>query len=346
MAEPTGVLTFKDFILDVVRKLGWGSYGADGDEELQLPDDVHDLAEAKRIVNEGIQMFIGASPKGGWRWMKPTADIVIWGTIATDSDNKISSEGYDPQTDKTTLTVGSDSFYASMEEKSIVLTGVDTFTIADYVSATKIKVRGDATGAGSSGVTWSMTADGNYTLPKNFGGMYEGRITYEEDTNQGVGIDWASEAMIRQWRENVSDETGDPYLAAIRIMDSGQPRRRWELMVYPQPDEILTVQFPYNVYFDELVDLDDVSPAPFFHDHAVRYACRAVAEMEQLDAPGPSMQYFQNVALPQSHEADARSAPRKLGYFGNPSHTTGGQHPIHWFRQHGQQRPDVTYNTS
>jgi hypothetical protein len=343
-SEPTSVLTFRDLILDVARKLGYAYYGENGDEAIQIPQDGHDLDECKRIVNKGIRMFLADAPQpNGWRWTRPTASVTIWGTVATDSDNLVASGGYTPGTNKTELNASSDSFYESMEEKTITLTGVGSFTITDYVSAQQIRVSGDATGA-SFGVTWSITADGNYTLPRTFSGMYTGDITYTADTNQGVSLDWTDEAVIRQWRENVTDETGDPFWAAIRPMTSGTPRRRWELMVYPMPDEVMTVEFPFLLHFDSLVDLDEVHPAPFSHDEAVRAACLAAAERDSEDVPGPDYEYYRRVCLPNSYRIDAQSAPRKLGYFGNPSQG-GGLSAIKFFNNHVRQRPNVTFNT-
>jgi len=343
-SEPTSVLTFQDLIIEVARRIGVAFYGDDGDEVVQVPVDAHDLAECKRHVNNAIRMILNDAPAlNGWRFTRPTASVVIWGTVATDDDNKVSSLGYDPLTDKTTLQAESDSFYDSMEEKSIVLTGVDTFTITDYLSATQIKVAGDATAAGVSGVTWSLTADGNYTLPRSFGGQVVGVPTYESDTNQGVSLNWTDEAVIRKWRENITDETGDPYLLAIRPMATGTPRRRWELMAYPQPDEVMTVEFPYHLHFDRMVDMDEVPPLPFVHDETVKAACLAVAEKDVEGVPGADWDYYTNSCLPNSYRVDAMAAPKRLGYFGNPSSPAGS--PIKFFRKYVYQRPSVSVNT-
>jgi len=343
-SEPTSVLTFQDLIIEVARRIGVADYGEDGTEEVQVPVDAHDLAECKRHVNNAIRMVLNDAPApNGWRFTRPTASVVIWGTIGTDSDNKVTSLGYDPATDKTTLQTSDDSFYESMEEKSLVLTGVDTFTVTDYVNAKKVKVRGDATGAGTAGVTWSITADGNYTLPRSFGGQVIGVPTYTADTNQGVSLQWSDESVIRKWRENITDETGDPYLLAIRPMaTSVSRRRRWEMMAYPKPDEVMTVEFPYHLHFDRLVDLDEVPPLPFAHDETVKAACLAVAEKDVEGAPGADWNYYENSCLPNSYRVDAMAAPKRLGYFGNPEAPTDA--PIKFFRKHIYQRPNVSVN--
>lgn len=342
--EPTSALTFEDLILDVARKLGYAYYGADGDEAIQIPQDPHDLDECKRLVNKGIRMFLADAPSpNGWRWTRPTGQVTIWGTFAANSSNTLVSEGYDPLTDKTTLLASADAFYESMEEKPIALTGVGTFTITDVLSLRRIKVSGNATAVGTSGVTWAITADGNYTLPRTFSGMYTGQITYISDTNQGVDIEWTDEATIRQWREDITDETGDPFWAAVRPMNTGTPRRRWELVVYPKPDEVMTVEFPFLLHFDSLIDLDEVHPAPFPHDETIRAACLAAAERDSEDTPGNDFAYYRQQCLPNSYRIDAQSAPRKLGYFGNPT-GMGGHSAIRFFRNHVYQRPTVSVN--
>jgi hypothetical protein len=339
MSEPTSALTFRDLILEVARKLGYANYGEDGDGPIEIPSDPHDLDECKRIVNKAIRMFVADAPASGWKWARPVAEVTLWGTVATDSDNLATSGGYDPVADRTTLNVSEDSFYPSMEERTLTLTGVGDFVIASYVSATQIKVRGDATGAGAAGVTWSITSDGNFTLPSDFGGEYSGDVTYAAGTEQGVGLDWTSDAIIRQWRADLADDSGDPFLAAVRPMATGQPRRRWELMVYPQPDDVVTVTFPYTVGFDQLVELDEVPPMPFSHDETVRAACLAMAEKDNEDMPGPDWEYYRSVALPNSYRSDLHAAPKKLGYFGRGGR---GRPSITTFRNHMYQRPNVT----
>jgi len=341
MSEPTSVLTFQDLILETARKARVAYYGENGDEKAQIPNTAYELDECKRHVNNAIRMFIHDAPQPhGWRWTRPTASVSIWNSIAADSTQTVVSAGYDTVTDKTLITANTDSFYESMEEKEITVTDVDTYTISDYVSATQIKVYGDATAIGTAGTTWSITSDGNFTLPRTFQGMYTGQITYASGTDQGIGIEWKSEALIRQWRANITDDSGDPYWAAVRVMSSGTPRRRWELMVYPTPDEVLTVEFPYQVHFDSLVNLDDVSPAPFCHDETIKAACLAIVEKDGESQTGADWEYYRQVCLPQSYMQDALSAPQKLESQ-NRSAQSGS---IQYFRDVLYQRPTVTFN--
>jgi hypothetical protein len=336
MAEPTSVLTFNDLILKVAKKLGLAYFGANSDEVAQIPIDAHDLAECKAIVNDALRMFIHDGPKpNGWRWLRPVASLSLWPSVAVSSTNKVLTAVF--AAGVTTLTVTSAAFYPSMERKSIVITAIGTFTITEYVSTTSVKVSGDASAAHAANKTFSVTADGNYTLPLNFGGQHLGPIFYAASTSRGMSLEWCDEGSIRAWRQESSSDSGTPWKAAIRIMDNGSPRRRWELMTYPVPSELLVVEFPYQIHFDSMTALTEVQPAPFGHDETVLAACLAKAEKDKNDALGIDWDYYRNTCLPNSYRVDAASAPRKL-------ETRRGPRSITDFRDNWYQRPDVTFN--
>lgn len=343
MNEPTSALTFKTLILEVARKIGVAYYGANGDEVAQIPEDAHDLAECKRHVNNAIRMFFlnGPTPNN-WRFQKQLATVTLWPSIAVDSTNLVTSDGYTPGTGYTLLTASSSSFYESMEGKTITLTGVGDFVIAQYVSTTQISVIGDATAAGTSGVTWSLTADGSYTLPRAFGGAYTGKATYAASTDNGMNLEWTDESIIRQWRTTAAEDSGDPYLIAPRVV-TGSTTRRWELLVYPTPDEVQVIQFPYLITFDALTDLTETPPTPILHDETIKAACLAVVEKDVEGSLGVDWDYFTTTCVPNSHRLDAMSAPRRLGYFGNSMSESGGSMFQAW-RTGIYQRPGVTFN--
>lgn len=336
--EPTSSLTFEDLILEVAREIGVAFYGEDGDEEAQIPVDRHDLAECKRHVNNGLRMFFADAPPSGWRFARPVMEITLWGPVGLNTAN-LSTATQDG--DKTIVDVAQDTFFPSMELKAMTVTTVGTVLITKYISARRVLVN-------SNGVLWtaqtfSIAIDGNYTMPKFFAGMVTGAITYVTQSDQGVPIAWTNEAIIRQWRENVTDETGDPYRAAVRIMavdGLGNPvKRRWELMVYPKPAESVVVEFPFELHFDKMEDIQEVPPVPFLHDETLKSACLAVVERDQYDKPGRHWENYHGKALPASHQLDARSAPRRLGYFGNPSNRM--PQSIQDFRQKFYDRPTV-----
>ena len=344
MSEPTSVLTFSDLILEVAYKLGIAYYGAAGDEAAQVPIDPHDLDLCKRTVNNAIRMFIHDAPAGGWRWLRPVAQLDLWPTISDDTSNKIATAVYSAGTGLTTLTIPTAKFYPSMELRTISFnSGASSATIAGYISGTSVTVTGDFHTVANQ--TWSITTTGDYTLPQTFGGQFTGHPTFVSGTNRGMTLNWTDESQIRERRANMNQETGTPYMMAVRIMNTtATPRRRWEMMFYRMPGEFLSVLFPYTIHFDELTQLTDVSPAPFGHDETLKAACKAQAEKDVEDTiNGPEWQYYRS-ALANSWRVDALSAPKNLGYFGNPTAARLAQPPIRAFRDQWYQRPTVPFN--
>jgi hypothetical protein len=75
VAEPTGGLTFRELVVRVAEYLGVAYYGSDGTSEAQVPTDGHDLGLCKRLVNDGIRMFI--NDHHDWRWMRKLHTLTV-----------------------------------------------------------------------------------------------------------------------------------------------------------------------------------------------------------------------------------------------------------------------------
>lgn len=277
-------------------------------------------------------------------------------------------------------------FYPSMELKTIYLGGnpppgtpgfqstltpfpststIGTpFTVVNYLSPSTIQIYGQPasstfTSTGTPSTSWSMIADGDYTLPADFAGQYVGGITYISNTNRGMQLTWTDELSIRQRRQNFNFESGTPYECAVRLMPTpsitgttpGQanltyapPRRRWQLMTWRISSEFLHILFPYQLGFQSLVNLTDVPPSPFAYDETLKAACLAQAEFDVENVMGLAWQYYKGDALRGARMLDAMSAPKKLGYFGNPTANTRAGSAIRNFRDNWYQRPTVGVN--
>lgn len=375
--EQTSILTFNDLILEVAFKLGVAYYGADGTLEPAIPIDKHDLLVCKRIVNDAIRMFIHDAPMSGWNWLDRITQIDLWPQISSDATLATAvTASYSPTTNRTLLILtqpaaGTAAFFASMEYRQIWLAGnpatgtpgffippngntdprIGTaFTVVNWISSVKIEVNGDATAVVGAKQSFSFASSGDYTMPANFGGAYNGEITYIAQTNRGVVPQWVSESEIRTRRQNYNIETGTPYWFAVRqfpqpsmdILTTSPARERWELMSWRISSEFLSVLVRYPLHFNSLVNLNDVQPAPFAHDETVKAACLAVAEKKVEDTYGPDWQYYRSVCLANSYRVDAQSRSRALGYFGNPSASSKAN--IHNFRDYTYQRPNVPVN--
>lgn len=336
--ESTSALTNSDLILEVARKMGVAYYGDNGDEVAQVPRDDHDLAECQRHVNNGIRMFIADAPVTGWRWTRPTASISIWPAVDVVANQTVTGASYDRDNDRTLITCNNPVFYDTMEEKDMVITGHGTATIREYVSATQVYVYGSH--AIAVAATFSIAADGDFTLPRNFAGTFTGEITFGAATNRAVAVQWCDEATIREMRENVSVQTGIPRYLAVAVFQPSKGRRRYRLMSYPFPYQLFTMQFPYDLHFDSLTNMTDFPPTPIAHDETIRAACLAVVERDVDDTPeGPATNYYIGKCLPNSKNIDARSGPRKLGYFGNDRTVVTPKN----FREF-MKRPNVIFN--
>ncbi len=310
MAEPTSALTYEDLIIFVAEQLGVAYYGADGTEVAQVPVDAYTLDRCKRFVLDGLRMLTADAPPQGWRWQKPIAEIDLWPSVAVDAT--VTVVGVYDAVSTTTLTASEATFYASMVGKTITITGVGDFTIASYTSSTVVTVTGDATTAGA---TFSIAADGNYAMPATFGGEYLGDISFAPGTYLGIHIQWTGEHVIREYREDDNDTTNTPLFAAIRRNQTNS--RRWDLLVWPTPSEYVQVQFPYFVYFDNMVELTDLHPAGFAFDEIVKAAALAQAEFQGEDMLAGKMEYYRTIMLPNAFKINDRAAPRHLGYCGN-----------------------------
>ena len=279
----------------------------------------------------GTQVTLTAETDYSWTGSKSIS-------VVDPTDEPTVTGAYSGVTELTTITASENTFFQSTEGATMYVTDeTDGITLATYVSAVAMTVAGDVSWDGAK--TFSVPSDGTYAMPADFGGEYIGEITYAAGSNLGTGINWSSELEIRRLRENWNDTSSSPYHAAVRRNQSNS--RRWDLLVYPTPSSTHQVRFPYLAYFDSMVELTEVHPAGFAHDETVKAAILAQAEHQGEDVLASRMQYYRDIALPNSFKVDLRSAPKYLGYNGN---WRGSSVPLGDFRQF-QRRPNVPYRS-
>lgn len=150
-------------------------------------------------------------------------------------------------------------------------------------------------------------------LPEDFGGV-EGTITV-------VGINvvqWplkpTSIGYIEQAYAQIQQSTGRPLMAATRprketTQASGQ---RWELMVYPLPDQDYNLQFSYYFYPNRLNEQHPYPYGGMMHAETIREACLMAAEVFLDDAQGNHQSKFLE-RLAASISMDRRNKPQTLG---------------------------------
>ena len=277
MSEPSSALGFEDLILRVAREAGIAYHGSEGDERAMVPIDEHDLDLCKTIVNDGIRMFIADAPVKGWRWMRRIMSVTLTATRITgtvdaadvDDDNPVTSPTLTDATLETTYDTDDDLVGYWI----YILTGTGKGSyaqITDYTAsggvvevADWLDENGNLSGTypvkdDTFAITPVETINGDiarYPLAENFGGEVNGPIRYASSTNHSSIIEWTDEAFIRAKR-SVTVITGYPLLAAIRpyepVSSAPSPKRRFELIVDPQPSAADILQFPYTLFFDSL----------------------------------------------------------------------------------------------
>lgn len=174
-------------------------------------------------------------------------------------------------------------------------------------------------------------------MPDDFGG-FEGEITIV--TTAGIfwfGIQLVSEGQVREAYSRGPTFTGRPLMASLQPLKgtSATAGQRWQLYVYPLPDQAYTFQFQYYVLADYLNTAFPYALGGMSHAETVLESCLAVAEQREDDMAGVHTQNFQQ-RLMASIAADRRNKPQMLGY--NRDRSDG---PFRFSRNHWNDR--ITY---
>ncbi len=272
MAEPTSAYSFSDLIARIARERGTAYYGG-GSGSALIPADVDDeLQLCKEIVNDAIKMFIADAPRNGWRWMRRIMSVNINNTRVTGTADAADATSLTDATLETSYDTDDD-----LNDWWIYIltgTGANSYAqITDYTASGGVITVGDWLDQyGNAGgtnpavsstyaITKYETVGGNiarYPLAENFGGEVNGKISYAADSNHSTMMSWVDEAQIRK-RRAVTVITGYPRMAAYRPLEpvgstlaNTSGKRRFELLLDPQPTAEDTLEFPYSLYFDKL----------------------------------------------------------------------------------------------
>jgi hypothetical protein len=208
---------------------------------------------------------------------------------------------------------GINLFYASMVGKSVAFDS-NSYTITEYVSATSVKVSGDASSE-TSGFT--ITANGAYRLPSNFGGIHGTELTFDESDDYYPGVTLVDEFFVRRLRQQ-AEASGRPTHAAVRPVESDQSvKQKFELVVYPDVSTVYTLQYATNAYPEELSTSNPYPLGGPQHSEVIK-AC-ALAEAEKHERDGfMNWQSEARRLTVAAIKADARLlAAKSLGYNGN-----------------------------
>jgi hypothetical protein len=272
MAEPTSAYSFRDLVAKVAHEMGVAYYGAGTGPALIPADDEYNLQLCKEIVNDGIKMFIADAPRNGWRWMRRVMEVTINNTRETgtaDAANATSltdatlEDTYDTDDDLNDwwiyILTGTGQYSYAQVTDYTASGGV--ITVADWLDQYGNAGGTDPVAGDTFAITKYETVGGDiarYPLAEDFGGEVSGKISYDKDSNHSTIISWIDEALWRK-RRSVTVITGYPRTACYRPLEpagsalsSSSIKRRWELLLDPQPSAEDTLLFPYPLYFDKL----------------------------------------------------------------------------------------------
>lgn len=148
------------------------------------------------------------------------------------------------------------------------------FTITAYQSATIVTISASYTATSKA---FTVTADGVYRLPDDFGSIDSERIYFAANNQDPRTIAFASEPLIvESWQLNT--QTQRPALAAVRpLSNSAGTGQRFDLVVASIPDTDYPVSFDYNVH-PNAITTTQYPYGGMKHAETIRLACLAKAE--------------------------------------------------------------------
>lgn len=197
----------------------------------------------------------------------------------------------------TLLTSTTSIFTSGMVGVAIEFIRTDNkYAIVEFVSATQVKVSGNATQEGYplgqfivNGPT-DLAADdaftvvntgGDYELPEDYGGM-NGEITYSTDSLLRT-IVIATRQMIRIARQRDSS-VGYPRIASIAPqLHDGRFTQRMIFSVYPIPDAKHTIEFEQTVILPKITADNPFPPGGAAFGDLYQAACLAEVESRVLN---------------------------------------------------------------
>ena len=316
MAESTLSVAYADLQKDVGQFLG---YGRDTDAwSTANTTEVGEIIEAASRRFYGPQMVMGpGDPPHEWSFLRPVTELALFADVALDDDVTVTATYDDPTS---TITASEASFYPAMVGRSIVITDVGTFVITGYTSSTVVtSTTADAT---ATDKTFSITTDGLYGMPDDFGGWDGKPLTFDPDDGSGPPIKVVSEQSLRTIRQNGGDGTGPPSYVALRPRTfTAATGQRWDAMFWPTPDGEYTVSYLKFIQLDAMVSGNYVVGGVPCAE-ALRLLCRAEAEARMNDEEG----LFEAKAVKALQAAvvwDRSHAPSFLGYNGDSSDGLG-----------------------
>jgi len=227
-------------------------------------------------VRQGYHEFLLAHD---WPFLNLTNTITVWNSIT--GTMTVSGAG------STTITDSTNSpFYSTVIGHKLVadISG-NEYTITGYTSTSVVTVSADA--SADTGDTFTITADGLYRMPDDFGSSVGDRMHWNDDDTSSQPVVYVRSGEISSMSQR-SDTASIPRYAAFQPVSSdGTAGQRFDVRLYPIADSDYTLTYQYRPLPDKMVDT--TAEYPYGGADAtlvIRAACLAVAEDELDDTVG------------------------------------------------------------
>jgi len=302
-----------------------------------------EVADIEMCLSSGLRQFYHPPPLPGegimaheWSFLYPEATVTIFGDIDEVTTETVDHSAYDSAADTTTITrnSGTQSFYPSMVGNTFVSDDGSTYVIKEYVSATSIKVSGDASSE-TDNKPYSITTDATYAMADNHGGFID-QLHYDAGDNSHHSLELTSPNRIlalRQQNVGTVSPSSSPVLAAEIIRSSGGTNmldgdkreigQRNLLMVWPEPNGIYTIHGRHNELQDTLA-FNEYPLGGAAHSETILASCLAVAESRVDDQQGNMAANFQRLLAASVNHDRVTMSPRNFGYNADTSGSRDG----------------------
>jgi hypothetical protein len=316
------LLQLTDFQAAVAMKLGY---------QFAVPTDSDELALTNWIVDRGIDNVYYPTKLDNvshheWSWFRPVTSFVLRADVATSTGENITRDSANTYTsDSATV------FYDNMVGATLAITGGSpaSSTITSVTDANTVVTEDDMTGTLT---TYSITMNGDYEMPFGFTGLAS-PLTFTDQLGI-AGMVPGPETRIRVARQRYSND-GRPTMCALvpktNDLSGGQ---RYELRVWPEPDQDYTVEFRYYVVPNKLSAGNPYPLGGAPHSQTFLASCLAQAELYRYKQKGADWDEYVK-RLIASIETDRNTMlPDTFGYMGDKKFSGRGH--THRYRADGR----------
>jgi len=183
-----------------------------------------------------------------------------------------------------TVTATTASFYPSMIGHTITATVSGyTYTVTGYTSSTVVTVAPSANA--STGVAFTMTADGRYALPSDFGG-WEDKPVYAYDAYGMIDLEERSSDVLEALHRDITDVGTTEYYCVVPKAADSSVVQGWWLYVHPITEYTRTVNYRYRAGDVAPTDAAVYPPGGGDFIDALRLCCFAAVELYVSKEPG------------------------------------------------------------